>query len=302
MRIEPRYSAEGAIPTPTGGGGSGMVTRHGGGGTEEQVNRSLQAMSDRYRADAAGLAFMQSNPTAGNQGSAKTQVVITPSNTQNRQDSYGRPWGQMTGPRTVSKSRGYSVGGGGGAGVILDKPLEKPVFQTTPYPDVPSYVAPEYAPPEEDAGYERGKRQELVGNQAAQLRQATAEQMLANRSADNPAMRRQLARETVKGYGQALGQIYDTSARTAMQAAGQKRREDMAIYNAKYSAMTDEAKTNYMNEVNALVQNWMQDTQAARDDYALDVANYKAQPLAQRVGQETPTPKYMRVGYGLRLV
>jgi len=292
MDNEERY---GAIPGPTGGGGSGLVSRAGGGGSDADINRSLNEMSDRYRKTAAGLAIMESSPQTSGGGSNVTQVIAQPS-----RQAQADPYAFLRQPsRQSSSSRSYSVGSAGGPGVILDRPLEKPTFQATPYPDVPKYVAPEYKPPEEDKGYERAKRQELVGNQAAQLRQATSEQMLQNRSIDNPALRRQLAGESVKGYGQALGSIYDTSARTAMAAGQQKRRDDMAIYNAKHSVLSGEAMINYKNEVNSLVQNWMQEAQAARDEYAIDLANYQAQPLAQRVGQDTP--QNSRIAYGLRL-
>lgn len=293
----PPVSSAPAAGTPPSGArwsprqSSGMATTPGrGGDSPYQVDTTYKRLNDALSIYDTFVPKGVLRTGTGN------RVSVTGGDTQSADTwRHGSPGdARRAAAGGGSRSAGYSVGYTGPA-------IPMPEFKATPYPDAPNLNLPDYAPPEEDPTYERGKRQELMGNQAAQLRRMTRESMLASRSLSNPAARRQVARETMKGYGAALGNIYDVAAGKAMQAAAGKRKEDLAIYNVKHTQASAEVMEKYKADMNQMVQDWIATNEAAKMKYSAELADYQSQPLQARAGEATgqQAPQWKRIGYSL---
>jgi hypothetical protein len=152
---------------------------------------------------------------------------------------------------------------------------------------MPKYIPREYAPPEEDKGYEAAKRRELMGAGQRELRQRTQEAIIGSRSLSNPAARKDFARAALAGFGEGLEKVSRGATGQAATLARQKRADQMQIYNTKYKILSGADLTNYQNEINRIAADFANQQRAAQSTFDLQKAAYLSQPQSVIAAQTT---------------
>jgi hypothetical protein len=143
---------------------------------------------------------------------------------------------------------------------------------------MPKYTPREYAPPEEDKGYEAAKRRELMGAGTRELRQRTQEAIIGSRSLSNPAARKDFARAALAGFGEGLEKVSRGATGQAATLARQKRADQMQIYNTKFKILEGADLTNYQNEINRIASDYANAQWGAQQAYGTQRAAYLNQP------------------------
>ena len=170
----------------------------------------------------------------------------------------------------------YGGGGGGGAPGIPagQAPLVLPKFEFDKKLDLP-----DYKPPEEDPMLYKRYRQEAMGRGEREIRNRAQEAILSSKSIDNPQARKQFINAVLSGVGQGMESVAAGAGREARGLAGQKRAEQMQIYNAKYKAKSTEAMSQYEQDFKTALLNYQaQMTQAEANRGALPSADGVMQP------------------------
>jgi len=206
-------------------------------------------------------------------------VTVSGSTPQSFQSGMSTWAGGSPGTANRSASGGRSGGGAIAAGTNTPA-IPEPKYNAPKAPTMPEYTAREYSPPGEDKSYESAKRRELMGAGVRALRQGTQEAIVGARSLDNPAARKSFVRDTLEGYGRGLESVSAGATKGAMAAAGQKRAEQLKIYDTQYSNKSSADKVNYENEVNRLGADFASAQWGAQSDYSTQRSAYLSQPQA----------------------
>jgi len=186
-------------------------------------------------------------------------------------------------PADYRKAAGGGGGGRSGGAISAGTTapaIPEPTYNAPKAPTMPTFTAREYAPPEEDKGFEKAKRRELMGPGMRDLRQRSQEAIVGSRSLDNPAARKDFVRSVLEGYGRGLESVAGGAAKGAMAAAGQKRAEQLKLYDTQYSNKSAADKTNYQNEVSRIAADFASAQWGAQQSYATQRSAYLNQPQA----------------------
>jgi hypothetical protein len=173
----------------------------------------------------------------------------------------------------------------------------------------PDLAIPEYKPPGEDKGYERGKRDEFSAPGRSRLGRKTSEAILAGRNIDNPAARTQFMKSLVTGYGEGLSGVMGEAGRAAGAAASRKRSEDLSIYASNWSGQAEMARTKYTRDFSTQLNNFVYGEQARQSNTAAAnqagmfnvqnanqaaMQNWQAQDSAQRMNWQLGASMYQK--------
>jgi len=202
--------------------------------------------------------------------------------------------GSSTGGTGGSRPGSSRSGGGGASGSSFQATgpiIPEPTYNAPKAPTMPDYTAREYSPPEEDKGYERAKRRELMGAGSRELRQRTQEAIVGARSLSNPAARKDFVRSALAGYGEGLEKVSRGATGSAAGLARQKRAEDLNLYQSKYKVLQGADLTNYENEINRITNDYTNANWGAQQAYATQRAAYMNQPQSNIAAGATAVPQ-----------
>lgn len=272
---------------------SGPATQYSFHNPDPAAEGALQGLSDRYRMQAQAMAGTGGG-TGGAPGAVPGQDAAydavkptggqpTISGWQGGQYFFPEQESQISRP-TRAPSRSYSTGratGGGASAAAAGPAIPEPTYQAPAAPTLPEYTAREYAPPEEDAGYERMKRREYMGAGQRELRQRTQEAIIGARSLSNPAARKDFVRSTLAGLGAGLEKVSRGAGAEATRAARAKRADVLRTYEANYRAKTSQDKVNYENSVNKILTDYKNKVWGAQQQYGVQRSAYLSQPQSQ---------------------
>ena len=258
---------------------------------DPNATSALQAIADRSRLSAMG-SVMGTNPELYAPNPVSAPGATTPTTPSTAPGTYsggvynwpgqgGSSGGSNsinTGFRGSSANRGSVRSSGGGGAVGGGPVIPEPTYDPVTAPTNPTFTAREYAPPGEDAGFERQKRRELMGAGQRELRQRTQEAIVGARSLSNPAARKDFVRASLAGFGEGLEKVSRGATASAGAAAARKRAEDVSIYNSQYTAKSNADKLNYQNEINTIAQQYSQDQRAAQSKFDMQSRAYLNQP------------------------
>lgn len=259
------------------------------------ADKALQNLSNRYSMQAQAMA---GTTPAGGGGGAPGAVPGQDAAYDSVKPTGGQPtisgWqgGQYffpqqesqisrpTRPRSGSYSAGRGRATGGTMAAATGPAIPEPTYQAPAAPTLPGYTAREYAPPEEDPGYERMKRREAMGAGQRELRQRTQEAIVGARSLANPAARKDFVRSTLAGMGAGLEKVARGAGAEATRAAAAKRAETLRTYEANYRAKSTQDKVNYENKINQILTDYKNKVWGAQQQYGVQRAAYLGQPQA----------------------
>jgi len=231
----------------------------------------LQGIADRSAMTAAAM----NNPVVQNAG------PNTPSGPTSGYSKGTYDWGKSASDeaeawRAARRSQSPSPVGN----VQLGPAIPEPTYNAPTAPKMPNYTPREYAPPEEDKGYEKGKRRELMGAGQRELRQRTQEAIVGARSLSNPAARKDFVRSALAGFGSGLESVSRGATGSAATLARQKRADDLTLYNSKFKVLEGADITNYQNEINRIAADFASAQWGAQQQYATQKSAYLSQPQA----------------------
>jgi len=244
----------------------------------------LQGIADR----SALTAMAMNNPIVQNAG------PVAPAETPRTMAPAGPSASQEAEAWRAARSRQSSSSP---AGSVQTGPIiPEPTYNAPKAPIMPTYTARDYAPPEEDKGYEKGKRRELMGAGQRELRQRTQEAIIGSRSLSNPAARKDFVRSALAGFGSGLESVSRGATGSAATLARQKRAEDLTLYNSKFKVLEGADITNYQNEINRIAADFASAQWGAQQQYATQKAAYLSQPQANLGASQNTTMQNISKG------
>lgn len=246
----------------------GWGTSYGGG---NNVNSFQQPKPDYLQQAIDIYDSMGSKQPQQSYGDSQVHVTNYPSTFET-----SRSASENMGQRGSST---YTRGGGQPAFQREIKPL-----QAIEAPEAEKFKARDYKPPEEDPRVYSKARDEAMGPGLRALREGTREAISTSQSLDNPNARGLFIKQALQGMGSGLEGVSAAAGREARSVAGQKRSEQLNIYNTKYQARTDADKINYQAKVNQMAQNFAQQQAVAQANYQMQ---FNTDPRLKMPGDNT---------------
>jgi hypothetical protein len=239
----------------------------------------LQGIADR----SALTAMAMNNPVVQNAG------PVAPAGTPRTTEPAGPSASQEAEAWRAARSRQSSPSRVSSGSVQTGPIIPEPTYDAPTAPKMPDYTPREYAPPEEDKGYEKGKRRELMGAGQRELRQRTQEAIVGARSLSNPAARKDFVRSALAGFGSGLESVSRGATGSAATLARQKRADDLTLYNSKFKVLEGADITNYQNEINRIAADFASAQWGAQQKYATQKAAYMSQPQGNIAASQNKT-------------
>lgn len=230
---------------------------------EDKTNATLQGAIDIYNQMGRG------GPTREMRDPSS---YITVGGTDRRRES------QIS--RGEGRDRGGYAGRGGSGGGYVSGPVpfsgQEPEFNAPQMGDLPTYQAPEYAPPEYDQGRETALRQQFMAPGLRNLRTQTQNAILSAKSLDNPASQAQFVREVLSGYGEGLENVSMGATTSAMQKAEREYARELNKYGVGYQAKTQQEMTNYEAQLQKAFADFEANMQSEMAKYNADLARWQS--------------------------